>query len=969
MRRPAADRRKSPSRISRASPEPVSLRPLRPVKSWRGVPWACLLLLTLLVPLEARAEGVAARTLRVVGPEGEPVAGAAVEVRARPPSESLFSYLLGPLVVGETDEGGFLPDPLPALREILILVDHRDFLPAVVTGEELAAAQGRLVLQAGRTWKGRAEIGVLPGGMIEEGYLCASWEEEGDLWGPKGPWRRCRRMTSEGRFELPGLPDRPVTFTVRGEGVLPLEVTARPGQAVLRLHPGIRLSGRVLDAAEEPVAGATVRPAASSSQPAGQATTAEDGAFQVAVARLPTTLTVQGEGFLEAKVRVRQPSIPVEVRLLPGAEVTGTLVGHEGLPPEEARLVIERWTETGLAAEPVAASFNGGAFRFTLAQEGAFDLRIVAQGHEPILVEALEPAVGRRLDLGTLVLKRGGAILGQAVDALTGVPLPGTVVRTVPMGTQGLLRIRDFEVPSTVAAADGRFLLSGLPAGGYELRLEHEGRALTTRRLLLATHETADLGSVPMGPGRIVLGTITDRHRPGAADGASPEAGATGAAEPEAESYVVRVYDPAHQVLLPLLELQAPGGMFEGPALAPGRYRLTVDGGRRLLTQEVEVPPAPGPAEIPLELASVRLEGRILRNGAPVAGGSLYLEPALDPARFRGKLTLRHSQLQDREGTYGVPEGRLAATLGEDGRFALAGVPAGLFQGTVVEDPSGAIVRRWITVPEERRASVSLELSGATLRGRAVDAATGLGLAADVRILGEGGLPVTRVQAREDGSFEVPDLSPGPYTLEARHEGYGAVEAAAEARLEDDGGNGGPPLVLALAPGSGGRLEVELLREDGSALASSMTTLLTASGHMAAAGFTDRRGRKAFTNLAPGAYAVVWQDAVAGTGVSPLQRVEGGTTETLVLTLPRGGPLEAACPLEACAGAAVDVLRLVDAQGLDLTPYLSGAAPRLRFAADGRLSLGPVAPGTYRLQIEAGGGEHSFSRRVEISGE
>ncbi|MFL6194356.1 MAG: collagen binding domain-containing protein [Thermoanaerobaculia bacterium] len=873
----------------------------------------------LLLLLSAR--GLEAQTVRVLDPAGKPVAGARVEAIAPLRGSDLLSRLLPPLFSVDTDEEGKTGARLPAVEGILLLVDEARYLPWT---DEVGPKgfQGTVRLSTGSSWDGRVGFS---GKAPASGTACASWEDEFPRWATRRAWRRCSPLTSEGRFALRGLPDRPVTLEVEAPGFLPLKTRLKPGEQVpLRLIPGILLRGRVVGLDGRPIAAARARAAEG-----GSAESGEGGDFALAVKALPASLTVGAAGFHAETVTVAKlPKPPgLRVQLRPPEQLSGTIAAGDGKPVPEADLRIERLLDAGGSEwEHQAVKSPEGAFRIELPGPGTYRLAVRAPGFREETPPPVTVSPGQAVALGVIHLSEGSKVVGALVDP-RGKPVSGVAVEVLPMGTSLLDDLRNRVAARAVSGEDGSFTVRGLGSGRYELRGRREGFATAASRFTLAAGDTEDLGTLVLEPGTTLRGRLTDRA-------GNPRPGLT-----------LRLFDPEQSALLPIAEQRTgEDGAFRGPTLAAGRYRLQVTGNRLLLSEEIEVPPGPGELGLDRTLGGVRLQGLITRSGQPGAGGFVSLSQALDPGQFRGKLLLRAPD-SDRPEGFGLPETVLMADVGPDGAFELADVPPGLAWVTYTA-PDGPARTRRLTIPDQERFAAVVEIGGVSLQGRVEDARTELGVEASLQLSDPSGRTLARTVTEADGAFALPGLEPGRYNLQASADGFTAASLAA-IEVSD----ASPPLRIRLEPGEPGRLTVRLHRPDGSPASGILATLLDASGVMVRSLPTDAAGERRFENLSAGAYFLVWSDAVAGAGVSQPLRLDGREPAPFDLVLPEGAPVQLTCDPAACGGAAVDFLGVYSAEGLELGPYLSGASSALRFSREGGLGLGRLSPGRYLLRL------------------
>lgn len=892
-------------------------------------------LVAVALALLATASPLAA--LQVVDPEGRPLAAARVTVLAAPTASDALSRMQPPLAQALTDDAGEAAVAVPVLDGLLLIVDHAEHAPYVAP---LPGPTARVVLERGTTWSGRVSF---PGERLRGGRICAAWQTVLPAHAPRR-WQRCADVAADGTFTLPGLGRERLQVQIRGEGVLPLERSLLPAtDAVLRLEAGVLLRGRVLGPGDDnPIAAAWV-----ATPEKGWTTSGEDGRFEIAVRALPVSLACGAEGYQRTNVEIDAVEIdavevaatgaeqPIPIRLVPGAELVGKLVDEGGEAIGEAMAWIEEERTDGVRhTRQHQLATTAGDFHLDLAGPGRYNLRIGAQGHEDVQRPGLQIVDGESRDLGTLVLRRGAGVSGLVLDPASSEPLAGVGVELLPQGPPLLTALRNGRQARTVSDEDGRFALFGLEAGRYELRLRRDGHALLSRSLTVEQALETDAGTLWLGPGTPLLGTVVDRRD-------QPRAGLR-----------IQLFDAEQATLVPLAErVTDTDGTFAGPALSAGRYRLQVHGSRLLLSQEIEIADGEEEHDLRLVAGGVRLRGRVTAGGEPVAGGVLSLSPALDPAAQRGKIRLQRSGVEG-AGGYGLPQSDLHATVEADGTFEIDEALPGLMRATFVGLDGEEAVRR-LTIPDRAEAVADLEIGGITLAGTITDAGSALGLAADLRLLDDLGQTAAQARSDPEGAFTLAALAPGTYRLEARAEGYrcGVLE-----RLEL--GPGEAEVHLALEAGESGAITFQLRRADGSPAGGIPTTLLSSGGTMAGSVPTDALGRRTFDHLAAGDYVLIWSDPVAGVGAHGPVRVEPGEPASHELRLSPGSTLELVCGAATpCEGTALDFLTLTAAQGVDLAPHLTGLSAVSRFSTAGHLSLGRLSPGTYRLRLWLAGRE------------
>src|SRR5947209_3279166 len=356
-----------------------------------------------------------ASTLRVVNTEGHPIAGAHVEVLEHRAAGGPLAAMFPAYAEGETGEEGRFPRSVPRRDGLLILVDHPAYLP---WAQPASATPAEIVLQPGRTWRGRLTVGSRE---HQKGRSCASWKQAFPAWRETRRWQRCGEVSTTGELSLTGLKDGEVDLDIQVPGFLHFRrSTTLPPRTPLKLLAGSLVTGRVVG-----VGSATGIPKALIRSEGGSPVESQaDGVFAIAVAKLPAQIQVSAAGFRDLQVTAGKP-LPqggLVVRLVPGEQLRGTLFDEERKPVPKALLWIEEQTEGRFRSESRPVDTRDGAFTVDLQGPGRYRLRFQAEGfrEEPLPEVSVSPGESRTL--GAITLHRGGGLLGTAVDTLTREP-------------------------------------------------------------------------------------------------------------------------------------------------------------------------------------------------------------------------------------------------------------------------------------------------------------------------------------------------------------------------------------------------------------------------------------------------------------------------------------------------------------------------------------------------------------------
>lgn len=426
----------------------------------------------------------AARTHRLAGhvvdDTGAPLAAA--ELRLQPtPAEPANAASKAP-AFGEAEppraevdaEGRFLFKDVPAGHYTLHARApfHEPTARPVVTVPAEAPVQ--LTLQRTGVLRGIVEgpDGPVAGASI---HVAGS-----GLWPP----RRVESDTS-GHFEVTGIPEglyelHAATASLVSEPMEPLQV--RPGEptdARLQLKPGVKLSGRVVDADDgAPVADARLllSHAGLTAMPLPDRTDEQGRFTSRALRRGAHRITVRAEGYVPIDGRTVRPSTrPLELKLTRAAVIEGRVVDERREPVPNAQIRISGTTAQG---EPLVMSALSATLRSSL-----FDAQ-QQMGH------ALHAS-------GHLGVTRGPV---PSVSDLPALP---------ELGGRELLYVDP--ASGYVTDAEGRFRLDGIPPGDMQVIAMHGDHAPGGSELLhLEAGERVGSLELTLPHGGVVAGRVVD---------------------------------------------------------------------------------------------------------------------------------------------------------------------------------------------------------------------------------------------------------------------------------------------------------------------------------------------------------------------------------------------------------------------------------------------------------------------------
>lgn len=734
---------------------------------------------------------------RVVDEAGRPLAGA----RLRP--EVLDGRGL-PAVVSESmagessANGSFALGPLPA-GPIGIGVAHRGYAPVRVT----ATVRSRestdvrdVTLESGLAIRGRVRgrdrvglAGVLLRAEAEGAEPRATSDAETD---------------ADGAFEISGLPAATYAITAQAAGFAAGHAKAPAGGDPIEivLSPGGSITGRVVDAAGEPLAGVSVQGEAEGDD-AGERgsfwiTTGDagDGRFTTNDTTPGTyALRVRASGAGEAsrtgvKVVAGRTTDVGTIALERGGVVTGTVIDADGQGIPGATVLALRDVHNRRRDDPKAETDAAGAFEIRGVRPGKVEVQVshpayVSGGASGVEVDPEKDPTPVRI-----VLVRGGRIEGRArhrdgrpfEDGRIMISSPGGagpagepppllpdgsfVAEHVPAGRAQVYLLARVPSHPSVGGSAGLTTFAGAAISEVEV---HEGETVSVE---LVTREVVVVGRVTRGGqalGGVNVSVTSDNAAVMAFMGQNPPAAVA----------------PAGPPLITATSRE--DGAYELVALAPGASQVEMRGaGQGFPLRRVDLPDAER-YELDLEVGEAGVTGVVVdkETGAPRAEAQLRLREANGEARQKGY-----------------------ATSAADGRFAIA-----VEAGDYVLEATARGRRPWsqpITTAADAAPEVRIEMEpGLEIRGRVLDPS---GRPADVRVYAvepEGGKILASAATLPDGSFRVGDLGTAPCVLVG---GSGSLGFAMRGGIAP----GGDPVTLALRPA--GRVAVRLVSADGTPL-------------------------------------------------------------------------------------------------------------------------------------------------------
>jgi hypothetical protein len=604
--------------------------------------------------------------------------------------------------------------------------------------------------------------------------------------------------------------------------------------------------------------------------------------------------------------------------------LSGYVLAPDGTPVSGGRVVVQ---SPGIAGSSASIEPTG-RFRLIPSMPAVYQLSVSVPDLAPYRVTVTVPP-SRTLLLPVIRLSPATHFRARFVTA-AGEPILAPRLNRVSLSVHAYPSWD----PRDQIESDGTITIGPLPRGITMLALDSSPFAQT--RLpevqVSGTETLLDGGTVVIQPGAVLLIDVVDE---------------TGAPIPQHDVFLEDVRSPSPLNFQPTETNQQGRATFE--RLGEGRYRLWARApgecsGRRYLSA-TRLVSMPGSGTILTRLVvGGRATFRLTWEGAPSRGTAVSALPdaglSAPPAGVRGASNILSS--------VGRPMGPLetpcTGTTDGSGRVTLDNFPPGPAR-LDVQLRNSTYVRR-VNVPDDGR-ELAIVIPDGFLAVRVTSAVGNQPLAAALTWTGGGARVEATAAANGEALLEGVALSGGTLVITAP--GY----QPAEVKLSE------PPGVLqevALLPSPVTNLQPRVVTAAGEPVPNAVVELSSdnpnAVGHVAT---TEANGFVTFSDVPPGALRLV---ASAERFVTARMRIPEDGRDGIVLTLSPGYRVIANVELSAEAGP--HLVRVVSEAGASMDGFLDIASDR-RIEPPGRISLGPLAPGAYVVELH-GPGEHRQER-------
>ena len=768
------------------------------------------------------------------------------------------------------------------------------------------------------------------------------------VWSEGSPAIPCVKAGAEGRFQIRLPAGGKARLRATAADHLPSEPREPPSPGkedaplVLKLEPAGAITGRVMDAADHPLARVQIEALPVQLDEISTFSAAwsrADGRFRLSSlspGKLYELRAAQ-EGFALATMKAGalprdRPSAPVRIVLERGATAFGRVLDREGKPVRGAELTLDPGNEGMLDGHIV--NFQGsvaqitsdpqGGFAFQHLNPGRFRLRVKRKGFAPFALPEIEVQRSARLDLGILTLDPGLAIEGRVTDP-RGVPVPEVDVQLSPSVLVFFASEEANFMRKETTDSEGHFRFDDLRRGErFDLNLAVPGYLpAAVRSVEVPAPEPL---TIELKRGQTLAGRVT-----GPAGEPVGNAGLS--------LWETRVFRTSHgdfpSVGMRPLGVTDRDGSFRVESVAPGLADLEVRarGYRAKRLQDLQVPEDGGVEglEISLEKADI-LEIRTLDSqGEPVAGAEVQVREA-----------------NPQPG--GTPVFSRCQT-DADGRCRMDDLEPGTLS-VIASSEKNAHAETTIEMKTGVNTHDLVFLAGVEVAGRVSDEAGAPVQGASVSLRPPGLGPGLASVSFTDGTFRFASVADGRYRLSGSAPGFaegsapGEIQVAGQAvqglELRLSGGTTLTGRVLGLDPAEVGNVVTFAARVDHS-LSQPPT------------GRVDAQGRYRIEDLGPGTWIVA--ALMKGHSIQVPLEIAPGIRETVLdLQFPAGFVLSGRVLVDR---APLEGAQVVAAGDGGIFQVLTGSAGSFRISS--------VPSGHYSLSVFDATRGLIASRTVEVS--
>lgn len=680
----------------------------------------------------------------VIDAEDQPIVGAEVRLVPSEGSGRLRRFRLpsGQPPVYSTDAEGYFEAPDLAAGRYDLEASASGFSRGTARGIEVPEGAGEMDLGAL----------ILAPGIDLEGAVADSQGQpiEGvDIFSQAADDRRSplsaflrggegatTQSDAEGRFVIPdGAAGDRLTITATKEGYVSQSARSisLPSEQRLKivLQTASKVTGRVVDAEGVPLEGVLVDASPEEKSAAGrfrsfdrqQQPTGVDGYFEVpGVQPGPTMLRAQKSGFKSLQlggfeVPADRPLQDVELRMVAGADLEGTLTDADGEPVGGVMIMVLA-SGTNMVDGGFGQTDGDGKFLLSGLPLGSFTATARGEGLNRASKNVTIEAGRNKVDLQ---FARSASVSGTVYDD-GGRPLQGARINLAPQERRNYLGGQS----AVDSREDGTFTIDSVPAGRYRMSASKKGYG--SRQL----DEPVEVTEAPVVGLQIRLG-----------GGASITGRILGLAYEEMNRVEVTAFSAGGEVTQPDFE-----GKYRVDHLPPGPMSVEarLEGSSRSVRQAATL--EEGQQEVVIDLEFVdgfELKGTVYRTGEPEANAPVSLSST--------------------RGSHGA---RVTTTA--DGTFRFEGLSEGGYYLQVGNWSTSYRLTRELELDRDKDVRIDLEL--AHLAGRVLDT-DGNPVSGAKIILSRDGAQSQNASSDSLGRFTFGEITVGHWKLSVRRSGYG----------------------------------------------------------------------------------------------------------------------------------------------------------------------------------------------------